>query len=313
MRLRERSGRYIMMEIQELKRLSWELRRDVLEIIIAGGGGHIGGDMSLLNALLAGPPADEVELTGIIPAGTRVLSWSLEDRVANVELSAAYAELVGVDLTLADYCITLTLAQLPGVDGVRVTASGAGQSYRERHVLYPGDVLFSGAEETPVEVTAALYFRREGGDSLGFELRVFRLTQDKVPARAVLEALLAGPKEEGLAPLLPAGLSVRSVWVDSGVCCADLSAQLLELPEEERGQAVDAIVATLCSLDTVEQEPFDLNNPLLAMENVLETPHIGGATREASTRSSLACAQAVDDYFSGRTPKFIVPELRDLA
>ena len=52
MRLRERSGRYIMMEIQELKRPSWELRRDVLEIIIAGGGGHIGGDMSLLNALL---------------------------------------------------------------------------------------------------------------------------------------------------------------------------------------------------------------------------------------------------------------------
>ena len=57
----------------------------------------------------------------------------------------------------------------------------------------------------------------------------------------------------------------------------------------------------------------DLNNPLLAMENVLVAPHIGGATREASTRSSLACAQAVDDYFSGRTPKFIVPELRDLA
>lgn len=33
-----------------------------------------------------------------------------------------------------------------------------------------------------------------------------------------------------------------------------------------------------------------------------------GATKEASTRSSVACA----DYFSGRTPKFIVPELRDL-
>lgn len=208
---------------------------------------------AMLDALLAGPPEEETELAAPIPAGTRVLSWSVEQRVAHVELSAAYAGLVGVDLTLADYCITLTLAQLPGVDGVRVTASGAGQSYRERHVLYPGDVLFSGAEETPVEVTAALYFRREGGDSLGFELRVFRLTQDKVPAKAVLEALLAGPKEEGLAPLLPAGLSVRSVWVDSGVCCADLSAQLLELPEGERGQAVDSIVATLCSLDTVEQ------------------------------------------------------------
>ena len=62
----------------------------------------------------------------------------------------------------------------------------------------------------------------------------------------------------------------------------------------------------------MEQEPFDLNNPLLDMENVLVAPHIGGATREASTRSSVACAQAIDDYFSGRTPKFIVPELRAL-
>lgn len=208
---------------------------------------------AMLDAMLAGPPAEEVGLAGAIPKGTRVLSWSLEQRVAHVELSAAYAGLVGVELTMADYCITLTLAQLPGVDGVRVTASGAGQSYRDRHVLYPGDVLFSGAEEVPVEVTAALYFRREGGNSLGFELRVFRLTEDKAPAKAVLEALLAGPKEEGLTPLLSAGLAVRSAWVDNGVCCADLSAQLLELSEEARGPAIDSIVLTLCSLDTVEQ------------------------------------------------------------
>lgn len=208
---------------------------------------------AMLDALLAGPPVEETGLADAIPKGTRVLSWSLEQRVAHVELSAAYAELVGVELTMADYCITLTLAQLPGVDGVRVTASGAGQSYRERHVLYPGDVLFSGAEEVPVEVTAALYFRREGGNSLGFELRVFRLTEDKAPAKAVLEALLAGPEEEGLTPLLPEGLAVRSAWVDNGVCCADLSAQLLELPEEVRGPAIDSIVLTLCSLDTVDQ------------------------------------------------------------
>lgn len=208
---------------------------------------------AMLGALLAGPPVEELGLTRSIPAGTRVLSWSVEHRVANVEMSSTYAELVGVELTMADYCITLTLAQLPGVDGVRVTASGAGQSYRDRHVLYPGDVLFSGAEEVPVEVTAALYFRREGGNSLGFELRVFRLTEDKTPAKAVLEALFAGPKEEGLVSLLPSGLAVRSAWVDNGMCCADLSAQLLELPEEERAPAIESIVETLCSLDTVEQ------------------------------------------------------------
>ena len=40
------------MNIKELELLSWDLRRDVLDIIMAGGGGHIGGDMSLLNALM---------------------------------------------------------------------------------------------------------------------------------------------------------------------------------------------------------------------------------------------------------------------
>lgn len=40
------------MTTKELEALSWKLRADVADIIMAGGGGHIGGDMSVLNALL---------------------------------------------------------------------------------------------------------------------------------------------------------------------------------------------------------------------------------------------------------------------
>lgn len=219
----------------------------------------------LLFALLSGPPEDELNMIPIIPEGTRLLSWSLENRVANVELSASYAELVGVELTLADYCVTLTLAQLDSVDAVRITVNGGGQSYRDRHPLYPEDVLFSGAEEVPVEITVALYFHREGGDSLGYELRKFRLTEDKVPAKAVLTALIAGPEDKGLLPLLPAELTVRSAWVDDGTCTADLSAHLLDLPEEERALAVQSIVETLCSLDTVEQVHILIEGEPLSM------------------------------------------------
>ncbi len=208
---------------------------------------------ALMSALLAGPPEEELELTSLIPAGTRVLSWSLEEGVASVELSAAYAGLVGVDLTLADCCITLTLAQLPGVEGVRVTVNGGGQSYRDRRVLYPEDMLLAVAEESPAEVTAALYFRREGGEQLGFELRRFRLSEDRVPVKEVLDALAAGPEDEGLVPLLPEGLAVRSAWVDQGLCTADLSAALLDLPEGRRALAVSSIAETLRSLDGVEQ------------------------------------------------------------
>ena len=101
----------------------------------------------------------------------------------------------------------------------------------------------------------------------------------------------------------------------------DLMKETAYLINTARGAIVDepALIRALqekkiagAGLDTVEKEPFDLDNPLLSMENVVVAPHIGGATQEASTRSSVACAIAIDDFFAGRTPKFVVPELRGL-
>jgi transketolase len=40
------------MGIDELESLRWDLRQDTVDIIMAGGGGHIGGDMSVIDALL---------------------------------------------------------------------------------------------------------------------------------------------------------------------------------------------------------------------------------------------------------------------
>ena len=227
----------------------------------------------LLTALLAGPPQDS-ELVSLIPTGTEAVRWAVEARTAYVELSAAYAQLSGIDRTIADYCVTLTLSQISGVDRVELSAGGEGG-----RVLRAGDVIFSGAEEEPVDVPASLYFRRTGSASLAFELRVFRLTEDETPARAVLEALIAGPQDGGLSALLPQELTVRYAWVDDGVCYADLSDALLAaMPDspEEQELVITSIVETLCSLDTVNQvqllvagEPLtaygglDLSGPLL--------------------------------------------------
>lgn len=41
-----------MATLQELEQLRWDLRRDCTDIIMAGGGGHIGGDMSVIDALM---------------------------------------------------------------------------------------------------------------------------------------------------------------------------------------------------------------------------------------------------------------------
>ena len=228
---------------------------------------------TLLEALLAGPPQDS-ELVSLIPPGTGLVSWSVAGRTAYVELSGEYEQLSGIDRTIADYCVTMTLCQLSGVDRVALSAGNGGG-----RVLRTGDVIFSGSEEEPVDVPASLYFRRTGSAALTFELRVFRLTEDETPARAVLEALIAGPQDESLTGLLPQELTVRAVWVDDGVCYADLSDALLAaLPgsRSEQELVISSIVETLCSLDTVDQvqllvegEPLtaygglDLSGPLL--------------------------------------------------
>lgn len=61
-----------------------------------------------------------------------------------------------------------------------------------------------------------------------------------------------------------------------------------------RGSVVqeEALYEALCTghlggaaLDVMEQEPFDMENPLLKLPNVVVTPHVGGVTRQAANRT----------------------------
>ena len=220
---------------------------------------------ALMEALLSGPD----EGSGLIspfPEGTNLQQFKQEGKRVTVDLSWPYADLVGIELTLADYCITLTLTQLEGVDEVCITANGGQLPYRDRQVFTAQDVMFTGAEEEPVEVTAALHFRRSDSRELGFEFRVFRLTESDSVAQVVLEALIAGPQDEGLEPVLPANLKVLSARLEGKVCYVDLSGVFLEqIPQEEWEQqmVIDSLVNTLCSMENVEQVQILVEGQLL--------------------------------------------------
>jgi len=56
------------------------------------------------------------------------------------------------------------------------------------------------------------------------------------------------------------------------------------------------------ALDTFTIEPPAKDNPLLVMKNVIVTPHIGGATKEALTRMGLEAVQNALQILSGQQP-----------
>ena len=95
---------------------------------------------ALMDELLAGP--EEPELSSPFPPGTRLLDWSLEEGELHLDLSQPYGALTGVDLTLADACLALTLTQLPQVETIYVTVEGSEIPYRPIQQLTAADVAF---------------------------------------------------------------------------------------------------------------------------------------------------------------------------
>ena len=100
----------------------------------------------LLTLLLAGPEGSA--LRSPFPAGTALRGVRVEESTAYVDLSEAYGGLTGVDLTLADGCVVLTLCQLEGVEAVYLTVEGRSRPFRDQ-VLTPADFLMGNAMPDP--------------------------------------------------------------------------------------------------------------------------------------------------------------------
>jgi len=188
-----------------------------------------------------------------LPANTKLRSCRVSGNTVWVDFSSAYAQQSGMDLTIADYCVTLSLVQIPGVYTVRITVNDRELDYRARNYFRGDDVLLTSQEDVVRNVAAQLYFLREDG-SLSAEERILTIYEGESQANAVITALLSGPEGEGLLPLLPDGFSVLGVRVEENVCYLNLASstqELLPQEEEQQRQIVAGMVRSLCSIRDV--------------------------------------------------------------
>ena len=113
---------------------------------------------ALVNALLAGP--EQESLRSPFPANTSLRSWTMKDGLLTLDMSEHYGGLSGIDLTLADYCLTLTLCQIDRVRQVRILVAGEELSYRDHGILDPSEAVLDGLL-APLETTG----EKNGGAS----------------------------------------------------------------------------------------------------------------------------------------------------
>lgn len=219
------------------------------------GGNTVRTAQQLMDALLAGPRDETLQST--VPAGTQLLSLRVEGGQARVDLSAAYANLSGIRLTMADYAIALTLTQLPEIFSVKITVLGQELAYRDKQIFAARDVLLSPRGDVVSTVTAQLYFLADTGE-LEPEEQELELYEGDTQVGAVVRALENGPEEDSLSAVMPENFRVRSVWQEEDVCYVNLSsAQLEDLPQTDAlSTALQSLQRSLCSLESVHEVRF---------------------------------------------------------
>ena len=68
---------------------------------------------------------------------------ALEEGVLALNLSEQYGGLTDISLTVADYCIVLTMSQLDGVEAVEINVAGQPVSYRNHQILTREEAVLS--------------------------------------------------------------------------------------------------------------------------------------------------------------------------
>ncbi len=190
-----------------------------------------------------------------LPRGTQLLNCRVDGGRAEVDFSAAYGQLSGMELSVADYCVTLTLTQIGGIYSVHILVNGQELAYRKNSVFLASDALLSSTDDVVRSFTARLYFTGPDGQLAG-EDRLLTLYEGQTRAAVVMDALLSGPEDPELQPVLPEGFAVLGLRMENALCYLNLpSSDEALLPPDAAGQEqiVRSVVRSLCSLSGVSE------------------------------------------------------------
>lgn len=210
----------------------------------------------LLTALLEEP--EDATLRSPFPSGTSLQKLSVAGGRATVDLSEPYAKLSGIELSIADACVTLTLTQLEGIYAVRITANGRELPYRKTQLLTAADALLSSGEDVIRPINVSLYFLDKQSGELRAQPQTLALYEGQTRVSAVVDALKRGSAgDDTLQTLLGADFAIASSRIENSICYVNLNSAT-PLPQEEtlRDLALESLARSLLSLEGVDEIQF---------------------------------------------------------
>lgn len=222
------------------------------------------GDLdALLSAYFSGPQTSGLE--NPFPRDTRLLDWNLTGTNLQLSLSRDFAQLSGVDLTIACACIYRTFTELTDVSSIRVRAEGAllnGSAY-----LYLNeDRLFledDGVDKLRTELT--LYYTDEARRYLIGHSVDLNLAEQSNVIGYLVELLMDPPND--LQSPLPQGTTLLDCSVSDGICSLNFGEEFESgaFPQSYAQRiTLLSLVNTLTQLPEIDKVEFQVDGSLLA-------------------------------------------------
>ena len=195
------------------------------------------------------------------PQDTRLNSVVVQNRRVYLDFSGSFSRMDGVSLTLADYCLTLSLSAIDGIESISITVDGRSLAQQPRQVFRERDVILSTKDSVLQLVEAMLYFADENG-TLTAERHMLEIYEGDTQSGNLLSALMDGPQSDELSPVIPADFVISSIKVEDSICRINIpSASLRALPEDEHSQwlILHSLAKSLYSLDSIREIHFSVD------------------------------------------------------
>ncbi len=201
-------------------------------------------------AALSKAPQDP-KLQCPLPSGVKILDAEQKENVVTVYASSPYLDLSGLDKTIMNACITLTMCSIEGVDFVRICV---GNDEIEKDLSAESFLLFDNIISSN-KAQVRIYFPKTSEKALGSEYRTISFDDENSAEREILDALFEGPIGDDLKRAFPLGIIVMSVYTLDGVCSVSLSGVTADdgsMSVYDAKLAVYAVVNSLTSLSGIK-------------------------------------------------------------
>lgn len=220
---------------------------------------------ALLEEYFAGPVTSQLESP--FPRDTKLLDWNMSGTNLQLSLSQEFAQLSGVDLTIACGCILRTFTELTQAKSIRIHADGAllnGSAYLH---LNQDSLHLADDSLDKLRTDLTVYYASADRRYLVGQSISVNLTEQSDIIAYLVEQLTAPPAGVGLVSPLPEGTQLLDAAISDGICSLNFNAEFQNNAFSQsfaQRTTLLSLANTLTQLEEIKGVEFQVDGSLLA-------------------------------------------------